>query len=257
MTDNINIKEIKDKTIEFLQEQIKEKEEYIKLIQNIDVNQIVTEKEWHKFCETPIRCSEILKIFVKNLWADAENIEVCANDTRFDLYGFKVSIPTSRCMGMEIVIDWEFFKYIREKKPEFTPSREVKRIMDYIELKEQKNVDWYTLYKAKVPTRVAEANYRKYYCWFLWNVQYKYMKIDEEYWKAEYEKEKQEFEIRMEKYYKHQREMFDRCSVLFEQLIPEINKFSTNISIYPNGFCTLETIKEWYEERKSNENKHM
>ena len=94
--------------IEDARKKIEEEQQYIELIRNLNATQTVTEKKWHELCETPIRYSDILKVFVRNMWPEADNIKITANSVRFDLYGFTVAIPTSRCMGIEIAADQTF-----------------------------------------------------------------------------------------------------------------------------------------------------
>ena len=121
----LNIEKLKESAIadlnediEEAQKKIAEEKQYIELIRNLDTTQTVTEKKWHELCETPIRYSDILKIFVRNMWSEADNIKITANSVRFGLYGFTVSIPTSRCMGIEIVSD-PTFQYLRKEEPKF------------------------------------------------------------------------------------------------------------------------------------------
>ena len=235
--------------IEEAQKKIAEEKQYIELIRNLDTTQTVTEKKWHELCETPIRYSDILKIFVQNMWSEADNIKITANSVRFDLYGFTVAIPTSRCMGIEIAPD-QTFQYLHKKEPEFIPSNDVKRIMEYFDMRNE-NVDWYTLYKHKAPYRVVVSSYRKWVCFVLWMTKYKWTKVDEEEWKEKYNDEKSQYEKRVEKYYEHQKELFEICERLFEKLIPALSVFSTNVEIESKRtYGSIEELRKWYQEKK-------
>ena len=245
-TMNNNPEYLKENAVAILQSEIKKKREQIDLIKGIDVRQPISEKVWHELCETPIRNSDLLKIIVHTMWPNAEKIVLGANCVRFELYSFTVSIPTSRCMGVEIVSDLTF-DYFGEKEPAFKPSAETKRMLEYLEKKDTET-DWYTLFRLKVPEEILNAKYRKWYAWYLWQRKYKNMKIDEEEWKEKYDHEKKEYEKKVEEYYVHQEELFQKCVVLIEKVIPEIRRFSSDIRL--PEWCTMKDVQELYESRK-------
>lgn len=80
--------------------------EQIKLIESIEEVKEINEDIWHKFCETPLRYSTLLSEFVKQLFPEAENIRVGCNNVDFEYMGFKIQIPTSRCLGINIDTSW-------------------------------------------------------------------------------------------------------------------------------------------------------
>ena len=166
-----NSEYLKENAVAILQSEIKKKREQIDLIKSIDVTKPINEKVWHELCETPIRNSDLLKIIVHTMWPDAVKIVLGANCVRFELYGFIVSIPTSRCMGVEIIPDLAF-DYFDEKEPVFKPSAETKRMLEYLEKKDTET-DWYTLFRLKVPEKILNVKYRKWYAWYLWQRKYK------------------------------------------------------------------------------------
>ena len=68
-----------EESIKDLQEDIAEKQNQIELIKNIDWNSPVNEETWHQICDTPLRISDLLGVLVKNIFPEAENINVgCA-----------------------------------------------------------------------------------------------------------------------------------------------------------------------------------
>ena len=241
-----NSEYLKENAVAILQSEIKKKREQIDLIKGIDVTQLISEKVWHELCETPIRNSDLLKIIVHTMWPNAEKIVLGANCVRFELYGFTVSIPTSRCMGVEIVPDLAF-DYFGEKEPEFKPSDEIQRKLEYIEKKDTET-DWYTLFQLKVPDEILNAKYRKWYAWYLWQRKYKNMEIDEEEWKEKYDQEKKKYEKKVEEYHAHQEELFQKCVTFIEKVVPEIRRFSSDIRL--PEWCTLEDVQKMYESRK-------
>ena len=178
-----NAEILKENAIAIMQSEIKKKREQIDLVRSVDMAKPTNEKVWHELCETPIRNSELLKVLVLNTWPDAGDIVPGANAVRFLLYGFGVVIPTTRCMGVEIVPD-PIFKYFQEKEPVFKPSPEIRQKMEYLE-KRNTHTDWYTLFQLKAPENILIRSYRKWYCLYLWLTKYKKMEIDEEKWKEQ------------------------------------------------------------------------
>ena len=236
----MNAEILKENAIAMMQSEIKKKRQQIEFIRTVDMTKPTTEKVWHELCETPIRNSELLKVLVLNTWPDAEDIILSPNCVRFVLYGYGIIIPTTRSMGVEIVPD-PSFKYFREYKPIFRPSHETKRRLKYIDMRNS-DTDWYTLFQLKVPEDVLDAGYHKWYCLLLWLTKYKKMEIDEEEWNRKYDDEKKAYKKKMEKYYDHQEELYKKCIILIENVIPEIQKFSTNIRLYKDTYCTMDDV---------------
>ena len=65
-----------EEAIKDLQEDITEKQNQIELIKNIDWNKPVNEETWHQICDTPLRTSDLLGFLVKNIFPEAENINI-------------------------------------------------------------------------------------------------------------------------------------------------------------------------------------
>lgn len=89
-----------------LNREIDETQNKIAIVKSIDFTKPVTESQWHTICETPLRYSNLLAVLVKNTFPLAENILVHCNYVYFDMLGFKVQIPTSRCQGINVDTSW-------------------------------------------------------------------------------------------------------------------------------------------------------
>ena len=84
---------------------------------------------------------------------------------------------------------------------------------------------------AQTPDEILNANYRKWYAWYLWQRKYKNIEINEEEWKEKYDQEKKEYEKRVEEYQKHQEELFQKCTILIEKVVPEVRRFTSDIRL--------------------------
>ena len=92
-----------------IQKDINNLEKQKETIKNIDLNKSVTETEWHNICLTPLRNTTIMKKLLKNIFPNATDIKVRANDVLFTLYGFECSIPTwiGKCINLNMSWNYE------------------------------------------------------------------------------------------------------------------------------------------------------
>lgn len=227
---NITIEE----SIKRLQEEIKEKEKQIKLIKNINNNQIVTEQEWHEICETPLRNSNLLEQLVKNIFPDAENIQNYVNYVYFDLLGFRCAIPTSLCQGIYIDVKW----YLKDTgKPNNIYSGSAKIMKKYFDAIDNKD-SWYTCAKLRLNYRCF---YKKWVLFLLWFGKYKWKDDRRKEWEIEFQKQEENFQYRLEEYHNERKQMHDKVVKMHDELIPRLNNFSNQIYKL-EGWYSIEDI---------------
>lgn len=92
--------------IEFLQKEIQEKQHQIKILENLNIKQPVTETTWHQICLTTMRGSQLMGTLLKTIFPEAEDIKVGANYVFFRLYDFKCYLPTSFAKCILIDTSW-------------------------------------------------------------------------------------------------------------------------------------------------------
>lgn len=143
----IKIEKSINEALQELQEEIDEKQNQISLIKNIDWSKPVDEEVWHEICETPLRSSDLLGVLVKNIFPDAENINVYCNYVYFSLDGFECGLPTSRCNGVYIKTDWYKKDNGEPSSPYFANHSVMKKYFDAKDNGEH----WNTLFKYRLP----------------------------------------------------------------------------------------------------------
>ena len=171
---NMNLMDFKDKergdkleisveeAIKDLQEDIAEKQNQIELIKNIDWNKPVNEETWHKICDTPLRTSDLLGVLVKNIFPEAENIDVGCNYVSFDLYGFRCALPTSRCNGAYIETGWYKKDNGHPTLPETISQYHMRR---YFQAKDDKE-NWEVLFNERLSSYKSCRKWIKFIMWF-------------------------------------------------------------------------------------------
>ena len=123
----------KAKAIEILQDEISEKKQQIKLIENLDFSKPITEKEWHKLCRTPLRTSALLIELIKSTFPDAEDIKLQAQAVKFNLYGIDCYLPTTDELGIGIDLSW--YQHIHQYGEfEDEMDNECKQIIEYLNI---------------------------------------------------------------------------------------------------------------------------
>ena len=245
-----DIKEVIQEIDENISELILQKE----ILQNLDFSKPVDEETWHKLCETPLRNSDLLSVLVKNIFPLAEDIKVHCNYVYFNLLGFKVQIPTSSCYSINIDTSWYCCSYWEEPKLVYDPV--IDEITKYFEAVNN-HKGWYECAKNRI--RSGES-YRKWFLFLIWFGKYKWKPITSQH-KQVYENRKreneEEYKRNLEKYRKKFKETQERVDLLFDELIPMLDKFSVkHLSYNDQGWnqITLEKIKKNEELVRSNIN---
>ena len=145
-------KDIKE-ALEKLQEEIVEKENQIKLIKNIDWTKKVNENEWHEFCKTSLRYSNLMNKLLKNIFSNAENIKNGGNSINFTLYDFDCDLSTSFAKCIEVDISWQ--KKLVEPTLENMMSNIEINMKKYFEIFDNHGY-WLELYNYRFPRKKME-----------------------------------------------------------------------------------------------------
>ena len=224
------------------------------ILQNLDFSKPVDEETWHKLCETPLRSSGLLGVLVKNIFPLAEDIKVHCNYVYFSLLGFKVQIPTSCRQGINVDTSWYCCSYWKE--PELVYDPVINKMTKYFDAVNN-HKGWYECAKNRI--RFGESC-RKWVLFLMWFGKYKWKPITSKQ-KQDYENRKREneerYERNLEKYKKEFKETQERVNLLFNELIPMLDKFSTkHFSYNDQGWnsVSLEKIKKNEELIRSNTN---
>ena len=233
---DISIKE----SIERLEKDIKEKQNQINLIKSINFDEKIDEEKWHAICETPLRNSNLLAVFLKNIFPDAKDINVGCNYVMFTLYGFICALPTLRCNGIEVNTDW-YKKDRGEPKIEnmyFDNGNIMKKYFDALDNHES----WKILFKYRLPEM---SRYQIWVKFLLWFCKYKWKDPHRKRWEEEFKKEKEEYERNVIQYHIKRDELHKTSERFVNELLPELYTFSNNIRKYSGCWVDIKDIIEY------------
>lgn len=238
-----NTTKLINEAIADLEEEKAEIEQRIALVKSIDWSKPVTEDEWHELCETSIRTSPLLAVLVKNIFPNAENINVGCNYVYFDLYGYKIQIPNSRCRGINIATsDWyNDIKYSKENRsPMHTPN--TLDVMAYFDAVDNKR-GWKEQAKHRLYRSSSMSDLELFIKWF---GKYKWKKVDRAKWEERWADEERRYNDKTVWYEEKEKENKDKLNFVLTVLMPELEKFSTeHYAYYNNGYHL--TVKEIME----------
>lgn len=184
----------------------------------------LSEEEWHKLCKTPLRTSNVLSIFVKNIFPEAVDIKVHCNYVYFKLMGYNIQIPTSETKGISVSCVWYQYPY-------FIPryDRDMERLEQYFQAVDNR-ANWKTL--ASLRCRTHKNTFFLFLWWF---GLVKWRKIDrkgiEEKISA-YKKLKQEH---LECYRNQCITVYEKLKFVKENLLPVLDTFSNKYFRYNNN----------------------
>lgn len=225
-----------------LKERIDKIQDKIEILESLDTSQPITEDKWHEICETPLRHSKYLGEIVKCIFPKATNIKVCPNAVLFELYGFRVEIPTSRGRGINVDTSW--FVPERDKTEYFCPPR-LARMKLYFNAVDNK-LGWYEEARTRLNLDCRTA-LQKIILFIAWWCKYKWKDDHREEFErlyAEWEERRNESERKRENKYL---ESIERAKKLTYVLLPIINTFSTEHFRYTDAVfsgATAESISE-------------
>lgn len=223
--------------IDEINEEISKLQSQKTLIENIEIKGKISEDIWHEICETPLRHSSVMANFVANLFPNATNIIVHCNYVYFDLYGFKIQIPTSRQRGINVDLSW-YASYKNTGKPTL-----------YLSLSNQRRLKYYEYcdkgYKWNEKAKIICGGWNSRLVLFI-NYLFektKYNEKDRIKFEKEYRENKEKYEERLERYEIKKEDIHERVKLFKEKVLPEIDAFSTKHGDYDNSCCCGVTVE--------------
>lgn len=223
-----------------LNREIDEAQNKIAIVKSIDFTKSVTESQWHTICETPLRNSDLLAVLVKNTFPLAENILVHCNYVYFDMLGFKVQIPTSRCQGINVDTSW----YRKDDgEPTKIYSETIENMIKYFNAVDNK-LGWYECAKHRL--RYGKTC-KKWLLFIVWWFKYRWKDPKRKQFEEVKSKQEQAYKERVEKYRSERKDLKNKTETLLNQLLPLLNEFSTQHYDYNSrgGCYSIEQIREF------------
>lgn len=226
--------------VQDLKEQISEIQKQIDFIQSIDFTKPVTENQWHKICETPLRYSNLLADLVKNTFPLAENVLVGCNYVFFDLLGFKVQIPTSRCQGINVDTSW----YRKDEgKPTKIYTKDIENVIEYFNAVDNK-LGWYECARYRIPN---SKTYKKWVLFVMWWFKYRWEAPKRQQFEAVKSQQEQAHKERIKKHLSKRQNIKNKAKTFLYELLPLLNQFSLQHGNYNDSryAYSIEQIKEF------------
>lgn len=210
-----------------IDEEISELQQQRKEILSINESTICTDKEFQHICRTQLRSSNILAIFVKNIFPDAIDIKVGPNWIRFTLDTFKCYIPTYDDYG--IYVDLLEFNVNRPK-----PERKFFYTKEYFALEHFINA---TSWKEKCRAAITYTkNHRNYRTWVLFLYWIFKIKRNQNYYIEKYNELSKEVDNQyneaLNKYNKAIEDINNKKLYFKNTVYPKLNKFTDKIMLY-------------------------
>lgn len=226
--------------IKELNREIDETQNKIAIVKSIDFSKPVTEKQWHTICETPLRSSDLLAVLVKNTFPLAENILVHCNYVYFDMLGFKVQIPTSRCHGINIDTSW----YEKDSgEPTLQYSSAIRNMIEYFDAVDNKK-GWYECAKHRL---TYGKTCKKWWLFIIWWFRYRWKDPKRKQFEEVKSQQEQAHKERVERYRSKRKDLKNKTETLLNQLLPLLDEFSTQHYDYNSrgGCYSIEQIREF------------
>ena len=196
----------------------------IDYLKSLDFTKKLSEEEWHKLCKTPLRTSNLLSVFVKNIFPEAVDIKVHCNYVYFKLMGYNIQIPTSETKGIGVSCDWYHL-------PCFTPrhNKDLERMERYFRAVDNCS-NWKTL--ASLQCRTYKNTFFLFLQWFYFIRWRKINRKNIEEKISAYKKAKQEY---LERYHNQCITIYEKLKFVKENLLPVLNTFSNKYFRYNNS----------------------
>ena len=253
-----NVKDDISEAMEWLRDDIAEKQYQIDIIKTLDPDNLqpVSEKLWHTIAATALRSSDLMNNLVKATFPDAEDIRRNPNGVTFDMYGFNnLEIPTSFVDGIMIDTSWYRKDTETVSFQEYTHEKYIR--MEEFLAKENPTVEE----KIKFATGEYATNWPHVYYGLhkemidnICNKEKLQAAIDNMYHKYEIYKRRNEVFVE----YNHK-----KAYIMSQLLLPELSKFTTtfkksdSISSYDYP-CPMEILRlEGIQEIKLHDGKIM
>lgn len=225
-----------------LDNKIDKYEAQIRFIEDMDFSKPVDEYTWHQLCKTPLKSSGLLGALVKNIFPEAENINVGSNYVFFTLLGFDVQIPTTDDFCINVDTRW-YQEDVGEPKLEYSST--VQTLKEYFELIDNK-ASWYECAKKRLTYGEVAP---KWFMFFAWWGRYKWKDPHRELFEKTLKRETEQYEKNLKLYRENRAKINKKVEALFNELLPVINKFSSKHKKYcTEHFCyspfTIEDIRK-------------
>lgn len=229
------VKEIKDSIFE-LEQGIREKQELIEMLRNLNIEEKLSEEDWHTVCESPLRSSRILVKLLTNIFPEATDVRLGGNFVYFTLYGIKCGLPTSRHTGIMIDTGW----YRVPRQPKLTLPRYLSVLLEVYNGRKS-HFDWYSL--ASIRAKLYKKELSKVGLFFAYFLKWKWEKINEEELFREVSKVEAEHQAAVDGYNNELRLRKEMVDNLFDKVIPELSSFSSKF-FRMNNYGKDYTIEE-------------
>ena len=236
-----------------IDEEIAELNKRKELLQKIDLTKPIDEDLWHELCETELRYSDVLCDIIRIIFPNAENINRSCNYVFFEIKNFKISIPISRCRGINVDTSW--YQYSKKPKYIYYPDTIEYDMKKYFELKNSGG-SWQEMVKLRIHN--TYHRYKQWYLAVLWFGKYKWKDDNQQYWEEKFKSIEKKYYEKVKKVDKENSTIKEKRRVFLKEIIPEIEKFSTkhykyedsmNISYQPS---IEEIIKDENEKEMQN-----
>jgi len=236
----LNFEEQLNKSIQDQYQVLEEENKKLKLLESLNLNQNIDEDYFHQLCETPLRNNqEIMCSIVEKIFPMATNFKWSPNYIVCEIKGFKVFVPTSRCYGVNVDID--YIELHPDNSSSFTDpcnKRDIKFLEDYIQLIDSKS-SWYQ--KAQIRNNHRYKKWVLPFWWVLKIIPKDKKENRDRNWYANILNEKLEqqnkrYSFQLDKYQK----FTSKWKIYFNEVEPILKSYTDNIYEYEkkNGCCT-------------------
>lgn len=171
----------------------------ISMIKDLKIES-VTEEEWHKLCETPLRSNAILLDIAKATFPYGVGFKRHPNEVTFEVDDFTITVPTTLNRGVLIDTKWLDYSLLDGGQCFLKPKNKHCNMRRYFKLIDSNNYYWYDLARARCD--IAPNHYSKLSLWLWWYTSAKWKKVDRTEWEQKFEDEDSYNKFLYEKYEK-------------------------------------------------------
>lgn len=242
--------------IEFLQKEIQEKQHQIKILENLNIEQPVSETTWHQICLTTMRESQLMGTLLKAIFPEAEDIKVGANYVFFRLYDFKCYLPTSfeKC----ILIDTSWYTPEKIRLYDDWKGPKIDKIEEFLKKENPTLFDKVEFAIGRYP-EFAIGGYLKPYelIYYLKHKKEVENYTNRERLKEELKQSQMNYAVEVLKKENKNREIYHKVQTMEHDLLPELYKFTDSVRSKHRTYCDLdpeEIIEKEHTRMKAQKN---